>query len=180
MKLVSFRRVGKVRIGAITEDSSEIVDFSIAAPRLPADMPPFIEDGDKALAAAAKALTTNEEKARIPSPRRNIICVDKSYYEHAKEFDAGGFNTMADAESFRRTRLSFLKPIPPCAGWAMKSRVQSYVNGNCARTRSLETWFLIFRPLFQPYLKEWRSFRAISSPQGRRQAWVSASNRRNS
>ncbi|MBT6284264.1 MAG: 5-carboxymethyl-2-hydroxymuconate isomerase, partial [Rhodospirillaceae bacterium] len=42
MKLASFRRGGKVRIGAITEDGAEIIDFSIAAPRLPADMSSFI------------------------------------------------------------------------------------------------------------------------------------------
>jgi len=120
MKLVSFRRGGKVRIGAITQDSSEIVDFSIAAPRLPADMSSFIEGGDKALAAAAKALTTNEKEARIPykrakliapipSPRRNIICVGKNYYEHAREFDASGFNATADADAIPADPIIFSK-----------------------------------------------------------------------
>lgn len=117
-RILQTRRQG--RIGAITEDSSEIVDFSIAAPRLPADMSSFIEGGDKALAAAAKALTTNEKEARIPykrakliapipSPRRNIICVGKNYYEHAREFDASGFNATADADAIPADPIIFSK-----------------------------------------------------------------------
>ncbi len=89
MKLVSFRRGGKLRIGAITEDGSEVVDFAIAAPRLPADMSSFIEGGSKALAVAAKAMATGKKDARIsykrarivapiPAPRRNILCVGKN------------------------------------------------------------------------------------------------------
>ncbi|MEX2453706.1 MAG: fumarylacetoacetate hydrolase family protein, partial [Rhodospirillaceae bacterium] len=109
MKLVSFRRAGKVRIGAVTDDGQDgqtVVDFSVAAPRLPADMNGFIEAGDRALAAAARAMTTAKKDARLPlsrvkllaplpSPRRNIFCVGKNYHEHAKEFDASGFNATA-------------------------------------------------------------------------------------
>jgi len=120
MKLVSFRRSGKLRIGAITEDGSEVVDFAIAAPRLPADMSSFIEAGEKALAAAAKAMTTRKKDARIPykrakiiapipAPRRNIICVGKNYYEHAKEFDASGFNATAGADAIPADPIIFSK-----------------------------------------------------------------------
>ena len=120
MKLVSFRRGGKQRIGAISEDGTEVVDFTIAAPRLPADMTSFIEGGDKALAAAAKAMTTRKKDARIPykrakiiapipAPRRNIICVGKNYYEHAKEFDASGFNATAGADAIPADPIIFSK-----------------------------------------------------------------------
>ena len=120
MKLVSFRRGGKLRIGAITADGSEVVDFAIAAPRLPADMSSFIEAGEKALAAAAKAMTTRKKDARIPykrakiiapipAPRRNIICVGKNYYEHAKEFDASGFNATAGADAIPADPIIFSK-----------------------------------------------------------------------
>jgi 2-keto-4-pentenoate hydratase/2-oxohepta-3-ene-1,7-dioic acid hydratase in catechol pathway len=120
MKLVSFKRGGKVRIGAITEDGTEVVDFSIAAPRLPHDMSSFIAGGDKALADAAKALTTRKKEARIPykrakivapipAPRRNIICVGKNYYEHAKEFDASGFNATAGADATPADPIIFSK-----------------------------------------------------------------------
>jgi len=120
MKLVSFRRGGKQRIGAITEDGTEVVDFAIAAPRLPTDMSSFIEGGDKALAAGAKAMTTRKKDARIPykrakiiapipAPRRNIICVGKNYYEHAKEFDASGFNATAGADAIPADPIIFSK-----------------------------------------------------------------------
>lgn len=120
MKLVSFRRGGKQRIGAISEDGTEVVDFTIAAPRLPADMTSFIEGGDKALAAAAKAMTTRKKDARIPykrakiiapipAPRRNIICVGKNYYEHAKEFDASGFNATGGADAIPADPIIFSK-----------------------------------------------------------------------
>ena len=69
MKLVSFRRAGKIRIGGIADDSETVVDFSVAAPRLPADMPTFIEAGDKALAGAARAVKTRKKDARIPLTR---------------------------------------------------------------------------------------------------------------
>lgn len=127
MKLVSFKRAGKVRIGAISEDGAEVVDFSVAAPRLPADMPSFIEGGNKALAAAARALTTRKKDARIPYrrakivapvpvPRRNIICVGKNYYEHAKEFDASGFNATADASAIPSDPIIFSKASTTVCG----------------------------------------------------------------
>jgi 2-keto-4-pentenoate hydratase/2-oxohepta-3-ene-1,7-dioic acid hydratase in catechol pathway len=120
MKLVSFRRGGKLRIGAITEDGSEVVDFAIAAPRLPADMSSFIEGGSKALAVAAKAMATGKKDARIsykrarivapiPAPRRNILCVGKNYYEHAKEFDASGFNATAGTDAIPADPIIFSK-----------------------------------------------------------------------
>ena len=133
MKLVSFRRGGKVRIGAITEDSSEIVDFSIAAPRLPADMSSFIEGGDKALAAAAKALTTKRKKRGSPisaqssSPRSLLRAAISSVSARIITNMPGNSTPAASTPRqmpmpFRRTRLSFPRPTLPCAGRAMKSR----------------------------------------------------------
>lgn len=127
MKLVSFRRSGKVRIGAISQDGTEVVDFSIAAPRLPADMASFIEGGANSLAAAERALKTRKKDARIaykrakiiapiPAPRRNIICVGKNYYEHAKEFDASGFNATADASAIPSDPIIFSKASTTVCG----------------------------------------------------------------
>lgn len=120
MKLVSFRRAGKIRIGAIADDGETVVDFSVAAPALPADMPSFIEAGDKALAGAARALKTRKKNARlslkrakivapIPAPRRNIFCVGKNYHEHAKEFDASGFNATTGANAIPEDPIIFSK-----------------------------------------------------------------------
>lgn len=127
MRLVSFRRGGKVRIGALSADGSEIVDFSVAAPTLPADMSAFIEGGDGTRARAEKALKTRKKGARInakrakivapiPAPRRNIICVGKNYYEHAKEFDASGFNATADASAIPSDPIIFSKASTTVCG----------------------------------------------------------------
>ena len=127
MRLVSFRRGGKIRLGAITEDGTEVIDFSVAAPKLPTDMSAFIEGGDKALAAAAKALKTAKKDARIaykrakliapiPAPRRNILCVGKNYHEHAKEFDASGFNATADASAIPADPIIFSKASTTVCG----------------------------------------------------------------
>jgi len=127
MRLVSFRRGGKIRVGAITEDGTEVIDFSVAAPNLPTDMSAFIDGGEKALAAAAKALKTRKKDARIaykrtkliapiPAPRRNILCVGKNYYEHAKEFDASGFNATADASAIPADPIIFSKASTTVCG----------------------------------------------------------------
>ncbi len=120
MKLVTFRRSGKLRIGAISEDGETVVDFSVAAPKLPVDMNSFVAAGPKALAAARAAMKTRTPDARIPlkrarivaplpSPLRNIFCVGKNYYEHAKEFDASGFNATASADAIPKDPIIFSK-----------------------------------------------------------------------
>jgi len=121
MKLVSFRRRGKVRLGVLDPDGGTVIDLSVAAPRLPQDMTGFIEAGDKALAAAAKALGTRRREARldasrlrllapIPLPRRNILCVGKNYYDHAREFDKSGFNATTGADAIPDVPIIFTKP----------------------------------------------------------------------
>jgi 2-keto-4-pentenoate hydratase/2-oxohepta-3-ene-1,7-dioic acid hydratase in catechol pathway len=120
MKFVTISRRGKPRIGVVSEDGKEIVDLSIAAPRLPADMSDFIAAGDAGLKAAAQALKTRKKDARIaygraklmapiPAPRRNILCVGKNYYDHAHEFDKSGFNATAGADAIPDVPIIFTK-----------------------------------------------------------------------
>ena len=127
MKLVTFRRSGKLRIGALSDDGATVVDFSVAAPKLPADMNGFILAGDKALAMARTAMKTKKPGARIaankaaivapmPSPLRNIFCVGKNYYEHAKEFDASGFNATASADAIPKDPIIFTKANTTVSG----------------------------------------------------------------
>ena len=121
MKLVSFRRRGKVRLGVLDPDGGAVIDLSVAAPRLPGDMCGFIEAGEAALAGAAKALGTRKKDARlatarvklmapIPVPRRNILCVGKNYYAHAREFDKSGFDATAGADAIPEVPIIFTKP----------------------------------------------------------------------
>ena len=109
MKLVTFSHRGRTRIGALADEET-VVDFSVAAPKLPVDMTAFIEAGAKGLSAARAALKSASKGVRlkrsriallapIPLPRRNILCVGKNYYEHAHEFDKSGFNATAGSEA---------------------------------------------------------------------------------
>lgn len=120
MKLVTFARHGANRIGVVDDATRTIVDLSVAAPKLPTDMTAFIEAGDRGLAAAAKALRTRKKEARvqagrarivapIPTPRRNVLCVGKNYYDHAKEFDDSGFNATKGGDAIPDLPIIFTK-----------------------------------------------------------------------
>jgi len=119
MRLVTFTHRGRTRIGALADDET-IVDFSVAAPKLPQDMTMLIEAGPKALAAARAAMKSRRKGARlalakvrlcapIPLPRRNIFCVGKNYYEHAHEFDKSGFNATKGADAVPDVPIIFTK-----------------------------------------------------------------------
>ncbi|MDA0653032.1 MAG: fumarylacetoacetate hydrolase family protein [Proteobacteria bacterium] len=120
MKLVTFARRGAARIGIVDSETNTVIDLSIAAPKLPTDMTAFIEAGDRALAAAAKAVQTRKKEARlllsrvrlsapIPTPRRNVLCVGKNYYDHAKEFDDSGFNATKGESAIPELPIIFTK-----------------------------------------------------------------------
>ena len=118
MKLVTFWRRGASRIGVVDGEGNAVIDLSIAAPRLPTDMTAFIEAGDRALTAATKAVGTRKKEARlsrvrlsapIPTPRRNVLCVGKNYYDHAREFDASGFNGTKGADAIPALPIIFTK-----------------------------------------------------------------------
>lgn len=120
MKLVTFARRGGARIGIVDSDSNSVIDLALAAPKLPTDMTAFIEAGDRALTAAAKALRTRKKEARlslsrvrlsapIPTPRRNVLCVGKNYYDHAKEFDDSGFNATKGESAIPDLPIIFTK-----------------------------------------------------------------------
>jgi 2-keto-4-pentenoate hydratase/2-oxohepta-3-ene-1,7-dioic acid hydratase in catechol pathway len=50
--------------------------------------------GERYTAAGPQiALSSVKLKAPVPLPMRNIMCVGKNYYEHAKEFSASGFDS---------------------------------------------------------------------------------------
>jgi 2-keto-4-pentenoate hydratase/2-oxohepta-3-ene-1,7-dioic acid hydratase in catechol pathway len=144
MKLVSFARRGKARIGVVDADTKTVIDLSIAAPRLPTDMTAFVEGGEKSLAAAAKAMGTRKKEARlplsrirlgapIPIPRRNVLCVGKNYYDHAKEFDDSGFNATKGADAIPKLPIIFTKapssvigPGDPIPGYLDHSKSVDY------------------------------------------------------
>ena len=120
MKLVTFTHRGRTRIGVLDADNQFVIDLSVTAPRLPNDMTGFVEAGDRALKAAAKALRTRKKEARIPlfrvrlqapfpTPKRNVLCVGKNYYDHAREFDRSGFDATKGAGAIPELPIIFTK-----------------------------------------------------------------------
>lgn len=120
MKLVTFSQRGKTRIGVLDELAGEVVDLSVAAPKLPTEMTAFIEAGERGLKAATMASRTRNKDARLklsrvrvrapfPVPRRNILCVGKNYYDHALEFDKSGFDATAGASAIPELPIIFTK-----------------------------------------------------------------------
>lgn len=103
MKFVTFRLESdsqkKVRLGVYKPEQSEVAEIDI----------PGIHDQSGVLAFLCMHLDGrtlgnpvalhNENQIRllapIPRPRRNIFCVGKNYYEHAKEFAQSGFDSSA-------------------------------------------------------------------------------------
>ena len=120
MRLLTFRHSGRVRLGALTADGKTVIDLAVAAPKLPRDMNGLIAGGRGALAEARRALKTTKARARlplgklrllapIPEPNRNILCVGKNYYDHAREFDKSGFNATRDASAIPEVPIIFTK-----------------------------------------------------------------------
>lgn len=120
MRLLTFRHNGRVRLGALTADGETVIDLAVAAPKLPRDMNGLIAGGRGALAEARRALKTTKARARlplgklrllapIPEPNRNILCVGKNYYDHAREFDKSGFNATRDASAIPEVPIIFTK-----------------------------------------------------------------------
>jgi 2-keto-4-pentenoate hydratase/2-oxohepta-3-ene-1,7-dioic acid hydratase in catechol pathway len=90
MRLVTYRDIGQVRIGAI--DGDQIIALDTVAP----DMLSLIDRGEEGLARARTALERRERTtplasvqvlAPIPRPRQNVVCLGMNYVAHAIESD---------------------------------------------------------------------------------------------
>ncbi len=98
MRLVTFSDAQGTRIGVQDPASDTIVDLA-AGTRLPRDMTAFIALGRNGLVRARRAVKSGEGRipaasvklhAPIPRPAKNILCVGKNYYDHAREFHSSG------------------------------------------------------------------------------------------
>ena len=100
MKLITFRHNGTVKAGVLTNNDRIIVkddgpDAAYAVRRL--------IEGESGVGGwqggeASLDLSDVELLAPIPDPRRNIFCVGKNYYAHAKEFNDSGFDSSTKEE----------------------------------------------------------------------------------
>ena len=99
MKIVAFRLNGESGAGLVSADLQQVQPFDLPPAKRELGALPLIEmqARGEALPAllAAIALSEVQITAPLPRPRRNIFCVGKNYYAHAKEFAGSGFDSSA-------------------------------------------------------------------------------------
>ena len=117
MRLVTFSDANGTRIGVHDAASDTIVDLA-ATTRLPKDMTGFIALGKNGLKRARAAVKSGEARlpfasvklhAPIPRPAKNILCVGKNYYDHAREFHASGVDASAGKDAIPELPIMFTK-----------------------------------------------------------------------
>ncbi|HEY0297060.1 MAG TPA: fumarylacetoacetate hydrolase family protein [Bordetella sp.] len=95
-------------------------------PGFTGDMVQLVQDFDKiraGLAPKGEGLPLSQATVLAPvdQPRRNIFCVGKNYYEHAKEFAQSGFDSSAKAgEDIPEAPIVFTKPFSTVIGPGVK------------------------------------------------------------
>ncbi len=101
MKIIAFRHNGQPGVGLVSNDLPQIRPFDLPAAQRELGALPVIEmqaRGEPLPALlAAVALGDVLITAPLPKPRRNIFCVGKNYFAHAREFAGSGFDSSAQA-----------------------------------------------------------------------------------
>ncbi len=99
MKIVAFRRNGQSGAGLVSADLQQVQPFELPQAQAELGALPLIEmqARGEALPALLPAVLLSEVQitAPLPRPRRNIFCVGKNYFAHAKEFAGSGFDSSA-------------------------------------------------------------------------------------
>jgi len=95
MKVARFSNNGKVLLGVVNDASGTVHPFDSNLTSM-ADLIRFSASGFSFTSASAPGLPLSEVTLLAPIiPERNIFCVGKNYYEHAKEFAGSGFEAGA-------------------------------------------------------------------------------------
>jgi 2-keto-4-pentenoate hydratase/2-oxohepta-3-ene-1,7-dioic acid hydratase in catechol pathway len=101
MKIVAFHHNGQPGVGLVSADLQSVQPFDLLETQRELGALPVIEmlARGEALPAllATVALSDVQIIAPIPKPRRNIFCVGKNYFAHAREFAGSGFDSSAKA-----------------------------------------------------------------------------------
>jgi 2-keto-4-pentenoate hydratase/2-oxohepta-3-ene-1,7-dioic acid hydratase in catechol pathway len=119
MKLVTYRKNGQVGVGLVSADLQTVTPFDMPAHLRELGALPLIEAqaAGSSLPKTLDALPLSEVQiiAPLPKPRRNIFCVGKNYFAHAKEFAGSGFDSSAAAGGIPKVPIYFTKVIGPSA-----------------------------------------------------------------
>jgi 2-keto-4-pentenoate hydratase/2-oxohepta-3-ene-1,7-dioic acid hydratase in catechol pathway len=118
MRLAAYFHQGQPQVGLVGDDLLHVQSFDLPLAEREAGALPLIErlSRGEALPApqAAVALKDVQLRAPIPHPRRNIFCVGKNYYAHAKEFAQSGFDSSAKAGGDIPSVPIIFSKVPEC------------------------------------------------------------------
>ena len=99
MKIAAFLHQGQPGVGIVSADLASVQPFDMSAAERALGAMPVIERLAEGLGLPALlpaiAMTALSLTAPLPKPRRNIFCVGKNYFEHAREFAGSGFDSSA-------------------------------------------------------------------------------------
>lgn len=86
-----------VRVGQVSANEQEIHEFNLGVDVSEQGVIAILKaqqnNAMPATPVANHAISDVKLLAPVPKPRRNIFCVGKNYFEHAKEFAGSGFDT---------------------------------------------------------------------------------------
>ena len=101
MKIVAFQHQGQPGVGLVSSDLQHIQPFDLPLARRELGALTVIEVQARGAPLPARlaaiAIADAQLSAPLPRPRRNIFCVGKNYFAHAKEFAGSGFDSGAVA-----------------------------------------------------------------------------------
>ena len=99
MKIVAFHHNGQPGVGRVSGDLQQIEPFDMPLAQREAGALALIEIQARGEplpgVLPAIALSDVHITAPLPKPRRNIFCVGKNYFAHAREFAGSGFDSSA-------------------------------------------------------------------------------------
>lgn len=99
MKIAAFQHYGHSGVGLVSADLQLVQPFDLPIAVRVLGALPIVEmqTRGEAMPALLPALAISDVQlvAPLPKPRRNIFCVGKNYFAHAKEFAGSGFDSSA-------------------------------------------------------------------------------------
>lgn len=162
MKLATLKHKG-AEIAAVQVGSEEFVSLAEEGAGLPTTLTELIRDWEALsdrvaqIAAEGSRIPAREVQilAPIPVPLRDIICVGKNYFEHAKEFFDSGFDSSASGQAVPTSPVIFTKATTSVTGPG--DRIPLWLDSTASVDYEGELGVIIGKDAFQVRKDDWRS-----------------------
>jgi 2-keto-4-pentenoate hydratase/2-oxohepta-3-ene-1,7-dioic acid hydratase in catechol pathway len=118
MKIAAFIHNGQHGVGLVSADFKQLQPFDLPLDEREFGALKLVERHARgeALPALQTAIAVSDVKliAPLPKPRRNIFCVGKNYFAHAKEFAGSGFDSSAKSGGDIPADPIIFTKVPEC------------------------------------------------------------------